>query len=723
MKHAIVCVLGLLIPIAALGAALEPALGEEPLHYPETRQVPFVETQFGEAVADSYRWLEDDVRTSPSVASWVAAQNAVSNDYLKTLPGRDIFAARMRELFDHERMGVPRKAGTSYFYTRNTGLQNQSTLWVREGMADQARLLIDPNGWAADGATALAEWTPSDDGRFLAYAVQDGGTDWRIVRVIDVTSGRTLSDEIRWVKYSESVAWKGDGSGFFYSRFAAPAPSAAFQATTTDQTVYFHAIGTSQDEDRTIYATPDRPEYGHGAQVTDDGRYLVITSSKGTDPRNDVSVARITKAGVGPFTPLATGLADDWTLAGTVGSRFWFRTDRDAPRGRIAVVDVDAKPLRFDPVVPETADTLVGASLVGERLILAYLGDAKSEAALYELDGRRVGAVTLPDIGTAGGYSGKAGDGETFYSFSGFTQPATVYRYNSETNRSNLFFAPDLSFDPAAYETNQIFYPSRDGTKIPMFIVSRKGLAGPRPTLLYGYGGFNVSVTPGFNAVRLAWLEAGGALAIANLRGGGEYGKEWHDAGRLQRKQNVFDNFIAAAEWLIAQGITSKEQLAIQGGSNGGLLVAAVVNQRPDLFAAALPAVGVMDMLRFNRFTAGRYWTDDYGDPAVEADFRVLRAYSPYHNLRHGVSYPAILVTTADTDDRVVPGHSFKYTAALQAADLGHKPRIIRIETRSGHGSGKPIDKTIAEAADQWAFAARWTGLAVGGSAGKAVAR
>lgn len=709
MNRILLGALALLVPATAIA--------EGPLAYPKTETVPVSETQFGEAVADPYRWLEGDVRTEPKVRDWVTAQNAVSEAYLKALPGRDVFAERMRALFNYERMGVPRKAGARYFYTRNAGLQNQSTLWVREGLTGAPRQLIDPNAWAADGATALAEWTPSDDGRFLAYAVQDGGTDWRIIRVIDVATGKTLPDEIRWAKYSGGVAWKPDGSGFFYSRFAAPAAGDKFQALTTDQTVYFHKIGTAQDADAKIYATPDKPKYGHGAQVTDDGRYVVVTSAQGTDPRVEVHVAKLTKTGVGPFRAIVSGLENNWSLAGSVGRNFWFETDKGAPRGRIARVDVDAKTMRFEPVVPEKAETLVGASLVGSRLIVAYLGDAKSEAALYELDGRRVGPITLPDIGTAGGFGGRTGDSETFYSFSGFAQPATVYRYDTATNRTSVFFAPKLAFDPSAFETQQVFYASKDGTKIPMFVVRKKGQSGPAPTILYGYGGFNVSMTPGYSATRLAWLEQGGVLAIANLRGGGEYGKDWHDAGRLSRKQNVFDDFIAGAEWLIAQGITSKTQLAIQGGSNGGLLVGAVVNQRPDLFAAALPAVGVMDMLRFNRFTAGRYWTDDYGDPAVEADFKVLRAYSPYHNIRSGLAYPAILVTTADTDDRVVPGHSFKYTAALQAADLGEKPHIIRIETRAGHGSGKPIDKTIAEAADGWAFAAKWTGMTVGAKA------
>jgi prolyl oligopeptidase len=686
---------------------------DAPLSYPRTAIVPVVETQFGDAVADPYRWLEGDVRTEPAVRAWVSSENAVTEAYLERLPGRDIFAARMKALFDFERQGVPRKAGTRYFYTRNAGLQNQSALWVRDGLDGTPRLLIDPNGWAKDGATALAEWSPSDDGTMLAYAVQDGGTDWRTIRLIDAATGRLLPDEIKGAKFSGGVAWKPDGSGFFYSRFPAPAAGATYQGLSLNQAVYFHAIGTAQDKDIKVYATPDKPKYGHSAQVTDDGRYLLVTSSEGTDPLAEVRVARLDGKAI-RFKIIVAGLTNNWDLAGSVGSKFWFVTDKAAPRSRIVMVDVSTPKPVFTPVVPQGDDTLVGASLVGRRLIVAYLGDAKSEAALFELDGTRVGAVPLPDIGTANGFGGRTGDSETFYSFSGFAAAPTIYRYDMATNQSRVFFQPKLAFDPAQFETEQIFYPSKDGTRIPMFIIRKSGLgAGPHPTLLYGYGGFNVSVTPGFSATRLAWLEQGGIVAIANLRGGGEYGKAWHDAGKRALKQNVFDDFIAGGEWLIAQGITRPAQLAIQGGSNGGLLVGAVVNQRPDLFAAALPAVGVMDMLRFNRFTAGRYWTDDYGDPAVEADFRVLRGYSPYHNIRGGKDYPAILVTTADTDDRVVPGHSFKYTAALQAAAIGDKPHLIRIETRAGHGSGKPIDKIIDEAADQWAFIARWTGMTV----------
>jgi prolyl oligopeptidase len=700
MRRALIIFALLSSPIFA-----EPA-PERPLpSYPHTRATDLVDPQFGDNVADPYRWLENDVRVDPEVQTWVAGQNKVTEAYLDTLPGRDIFAARMKTLFNFERYGVPRKAGRRYFYTRNDGLQNQSVLYVRDGLDSAGRILIDPNKWAKDGATALAEWVPSDDGNFLLYAIQDGGTDWRTLRILDVARGETLDDQIKWVKFS-SLAWKKDGSGFFYSRFAEPKEGAAFQSLNVNQSVYFHKLGTQQREDVLIYATPDRPKLSHAAQVTDDGKYLLITSSQGTDDRFELHVASLDDR-------LIKGLDHNWELAGSVGSKFYFLTNKDAPRGRLVTLDAAKRNARASQIVPQTADTLVGASLVGDRMILAYLGDAKSEAELWTLDGKMIAPIALPDIGTAAGFGGKGGDDETFYSFSSFATPPTIYRFNTATQKAEIFATSKVAFNPADYVTDQKFYTSKDGTKVPMFIVKRKDTIGPAPTLLYGYGGFNVAVTPGFSATRLAWIEQGGVLAIANLRGGGEYGASWHDAGRLARKQNVFDDFIAGGEFLIAQGITAKGKLAIQGGSNGGLLVGAVVNQRPDLFAAALPAVGVMDMLRFNRFTAGRYWVDDYGDPGKAADFKVLRAYSPYHNIRSGADYPAILVTTADTDDRVVPGHSFKYTAALQAAAIGDKPHLIRIETRAGHGSGKPTDKIIAEAADQWAFIAKWTGLTV----------
>jgi prolyl oligopeptidase len=711
MRRALVVTAALLIP-----AALAAAPPERPLpSYPHTRADTLVETQFGEAIADPYRWLENDVRTDADVRDWVTHENGATEAYLKNLPARDVFAARMKTLFNFERYGTPRKGGSQYFYTHNSGLQNQSLLFVRDGFDAPGRVLIDPNAWAKDGATALAEWMPSDDGKRLVYAVQDGGTDWRTLRVIDVASGTLLADEVKWVKFS-GLAWTKDGSGFFYSRFAAPKAGQAFQSLNINQTIWFHRIGTDQSADAKIYATPARPKLGHSAQVTDDGRYLVITSAAGTDDRYELHVARLGEKTL-KVRPLVAGLDHNWELAGSVGGTFWFLTDNDAPRQRLVTLDADHPRTKLRQIVGERAETLVGASLVGDRMILAYLGDAKSEAQLFTLDGKLIQSIDLPDIGTAAGFGGKGGDSETFYSFSSFAVPPTVYRFDTATGKTSIFARPQVAFKPEDYVTDQIFYASKDGTRVPMFIVRRKDSMGhgPVPTLLYGYGGFNVSVTPGFSAGRLAWIEQGGAFAVANLRGGGEYGKDWHDAGRLARKQNVFDDFIAAGEYLISSGVTSKGKLAIQGGSNGGLLVGAVVNQRPDLFAAALPAVGVMDMLRFNRFTAGRYWVDDYGDPAVEADFKVLRGYSPYHNIQGGKDYPAILVTTADTDDRVVPGHSFKYAAALQAAKIGDKPHLIRIETRAGHGSGKPTDKVIAETADEWAFIAQWTGLDVKG--------
>ncbi len=697
----------------AVALTLMPATATARPDYPVTPKGDVVETHFGERVADPFRWLENDVRVDPKVRDWVTAQNRVTDAYLATLPRRAQFESRIRELYNFERMGTPRKAGSRYFYSRNTGLQNQSTLWVRDGLSGDGRMLLDPNTWAKDGATALAEWAPSDDGRYLAYAVQDGGSDWRTIKVVDATTGRELPDRVEWAKFT-SIAWKPDGSGFFYSRFEKPAEGAKFQSLNLNQQVWFHRIGTAQTVDKLVYTTPDTPKRGHGAQVTDDGRWVVISTWEGTDPKAEISVARLTADGVGPVRKLIAGLEHNWDLAGSVGDDFWFVTDKGAPKGRIVRVNVAAKAPKFAPVIAETTDTLVGASLVGKRLVVAYLGDAKSEAELYELSGRKVGTVPLPGIGTAAGFGGKTGDSESFFTFTGFTTPATVYRYDSATNTATPFFQPKLAFDPAQYETQQVFYASKDGTKVPMFVTRKKGATGPAPTLLFGYGGFNISMTPGFSATRLAWIEAGGAFAVANLRGGGEYGKAWHEAGKRANKQNVFDDFIAAGEYLIAQGITTNRQLAIQGGSNGGLLVGAVVNQRPDLFAAALPAVGVMDMLRFDRFTAGRYWVDDYGSPSVEADWRVLRAYSPIHNIASGKDYPAILVTTADTDDRVVPGHSFKYAAALQTAKLGDRPHLIRIETRAGHGSGKPTDKIIAEAADQWAFIAKHTGMGGG---------
>ncbi|MBB6228200.1 prolyl oligopeptidase [Polymorphobacter multimanifer] len=669
--------------------------------YPVTATGPVAETLHGERIADPYRWLEDDVRTSPAVAEWVAAQNKVTGAYLATLPERDAIAARLKALWDYERFGVPRVRGGVQFYTRNSGLQNQAVLYAGD------KVLIDPNPWAADGATALAEWEPSPDGKHLLYAVQDGGSDWRTVKVRDVATGADLADRIEWVKFS-GLAWTKDGKGFFYSRFAAPAKGQEFQSENLNQQVYFHALGTPQSADRLVFATPENPKWNNSAEVSEDGRWLVITSSEGTDERFQVTVADLA-SGEAPRT-LIKGLEHSWGLAGSEGDTLFLTTNKQAPRYRL--VAMNARTGAMTELVAEGPDTIVGAAKLGNRFVIETLADARSKVRLHEATGALVGEVPLPGIGSVTGFEESA-DGVTHFSFSSFATPATIWRYDARSNAASVLRQPKVAFDAADYVVRQMFFTSKDGTRVPMFVSHRKDLdpAKTHPALLYGYGGFNISLPPGYSASRLAWMAMGGIFVQANLRGGGEYGAAWHDAGRLANKQNVFDDFIGAGEALVKAGLTSPAQLAIQGGSNGGLLVGAVVNQRPDLFAAALPAVGVMDMLRFDKFTAGRYWIDDYGDPAKAADFKVLRTYSPYHNIKAGTPYPAILVTTADTDDRVVPGHSFKYAAAIQAAKLGPKPQLIRIETRAGHGSGKPTDKIIAEAADLWAFAGYWTGL------------
>ncbi|WP_338244123.1 prolyl oligopeptidase family serine peptidase [Aurantiacibacter hainanensis] len=678
--------------------------------YPETRKGDLVETLFGEQVADPYRWLEDDVRNNPEVAGWVERQNAVTDAYLEGLPARDWFKRRIGELFDFERYSVPVERGGRYFYTGNTGLQNQSPLYVRDSLDAEPRLLIDPNEWAADGATALGGWVPSPDGRKLLYSVQDGGTDWRILHVLDVDTGEQLGEHIRWAKFT-GLAWVGN-DGFLYSRFPEPEAGGDFQALNMDQAVYYHALETGQDEDRLVFATPDHPERNHVAQTSTDGRWAVIMSSTGTDARYEVHVIDL-EAGWDP-QPLVTGFENSWRPVDSLGSRLFFVTNKDAPLYRLVSYDMDAPEAGWTEVIAEREQPIADAALVGGKLVIEYLEHASSAAYVHGLDGELVREIDFGGIGSASGFYGSPDSPEMFYAFSSFNRPATIYRYDIASGDSTVFAEPELSFDPDDFVVEQRFYESRDGTRVPMFIMRRADVADSGkavPTLLYGYGGFDVSLTPGFSTSRLAWVEAGGAYAVANIRGGGEYGKAWHDAGRRANKQNVFDDFIAAAEYLIAQGITPQKGLAIQGGSNGGLLVGAVVNQRPDLFAAGNAAVGVMDMLRFDRFTAGRYWVDDYGYPDREEDWHILRGYSPYHNVRRGTPYPALLVTTADTDDRVVPGHSFKYIAALQDADLGDRPQLIRVETRAGHGSGKPTDKAIEEASDIAAFLAQWTGL------------
>ncbi|MDP4539722.1 prolyl oligopeptidase family serine peptidase [Qipengyuania sp. DY56-A-20] len=681
--------------------------------YPATRATDTSETLFGEAIADPYRWLENDVRTDPQVAQWVEAQNTVTDAYLETLPGTAWFKERLAELIDYERFGIPSKAGDRYFYSYNSGLMNQAQYFVRDGWDGEARLLLDPNQWSADNATALADTAPSKSGRYLAYAIQDGGSDWRTIKLLDVDTGEELSDEIEWAKFT-GISWIGD-EGFFYSRFPETGEGQDFQSLNYNQKVYFHRLGTPQSADELVYETPDAKEQGHGVGVSDDGRWAFIYSSTGTDDRNELRVIDLTERASQGWAarPLITGFDNSWSPIASVGDTVYFQTNKDAPRYRIVRADLTADALEWEEVVPQSDQPISGASIIGDRLVVEYMKDASSRAVYFDLDGKQTGALDLPGIGSVGGLNGEPGDSETFYSFTSFNQPGAIYRLDVETGERTVFAEPEVAFEPEDYRVEQVFYPSKDGTRVPMFIVRHKDSTGPSPTLLYGYGGFNISLTPGFSPTRLAWLEAGGTFALANIRGGGEYGKEWHDGGRLNNKQNVFDDFIAAGEYLKANGYTGPDGLAIQGGSNGGLLVGAVVNQRPDLFDAGNAAVGVMDMLRFDRWTAGRYWVDDYGYPDREADFRVLRSYSPLHNIRSGVDYPALLVTTADTDDRVVPGHSFKYTAALQAAELGEEPQLIRIETRAGHGSGKPTDKIIDEYGDILAFLAHHTGLEV----------
>ncbi len=684
-----------------------------PLAYPATERGDTVETIFGEAIADPYRWLEADVRSDAKVAKWVADENAVTEAYLETVPGRDWFGKRIAALMDYERFGVPHKFGNRYFYTGNTGLQNQSPLYVQDGLDGTRRLLIDPNAWAKDAATALSDWQPSPDGSKLLYSVQDGGTDWRILKVLDVASGAETGDEIRWAKFT-GLAWVGE-EGFLYSRFPEPEEGKDFQALNYDQAIYFHKLGTPQNDDEKVFSTPGHRERGHTAAVSDDGRWAFVSSATGTDARNELQVIDLSQRKTLGWAskPLIAGFDNDWSPIDTVGSTLYLKTNSDAPTYRVVKVDLSAEAPNFETVIAARPEPIDSVSIVGDRLIVTYLKDAASRAEVFMLDGKPDRVIELGGIGTAAGFAGRPGDPETFYSFSSFNQPTAIKRIDLSTGESAPFATPELALDPAKYAVDQVFYPSKDGTKIPMFIVKRKDVTGPAPTLLYGYGGFDISLTPGFSATRMAWIDAGGVFALANIRGGGEYGKAWHDAGRLNNKQNVFDDFAAAGDWLKANSVTTDDGLAIEGGSNGGLLVGAVLNQRPDLVDAAHAAVGVMDMLRFDRWTAGRYWVDDYGYPSKEADFKVLRAYSPYHNIRSGVDYPATLVTTADTDDRVVPGHSFKYTAALQAADAGDEPHLIRIETRAGHGSGKPTDKAIAEGADVLSFLARWTGLDV----------
>ncbi|MFM1801961.1 MAG: hypothetical protein RJA81_1313 [Planctomycetota bacterium] len=679
--------------------------------YPQTRKSDTVHEYHGTKVPDPYSWLEDD--NSDETKAWVEAQNKVTFGYLESIPERAAIAKRLTELWNYEKFGVPFEEGGRYFFSRNDGLQNQSVLYWTDSLDAEPKVLIDPNSMSKDGTVALAGVSVSKDGKYIAYGIAEAGSDWNRWKIREVATGKDLDDELNWIKFS-SAAWNKASDGFYYGRYPEPQPGQDLTQSNYFQKVYFHRVGTAQSEDVLVWEDPENKDWRASAEQTEDGRFLLVTIGKGTDDKFRLLFKDLYKRDARPPQHFLGNFDADYTLIDNDGPIFFFRTNKDAPRGKVIAVDVfNPEPANWKTLIPEAEETLEGVSLVGDRFIAQYLKDARSQVRLYEIDGKPAGEVAFPGIGTASGFRGRRQDKETFYSFTTFTSPAAIYRYDVATGKSSLFRQPKLAFDPADYVTEQIFYTSKDGTKIPMFISHKKGLKkdGATPTYLYGYGGFNISLTPSFSPANLAWMEAGGIFALANLRGGGEYGEAWHQAGTKLNKQNVFDDFIGAAEWLIKNGYTKSEKLAIGGGSNGGLLVGACITQRPDLYGAALPAVGVLDMLRFHKFTIGWAWIDDYGSSDNADQFKALFAYSPLHNLKPGTSYPATMVTTADHDDRVVPAHSFKFAAALQAAHAGENPTLIRIETRAGHGAGKPTSKMIEEAADKWAFLVKSLGM------------
>lgn len=685
---------------------------------PQTKRIEHVDNYFGTDVADPYRWLEQDVRENKDVADWVAEQNRHTAAFLNKIPERERINKRITELWTFEKYSTPFKAGGRIYFFKNDGLQNQYVLYVQKDAHSEPEVLLDPNTWSTDGTVALSGQTFSDDGRYMAYAVQDAGSDWKVWWIMDLKTRERLPEQLKWIKFN-SPAWTPDGRGFFYAKFPEPQAGAEFQNLNVNQAVYYHQVGTSQSEDILVFHRPDHPEWGYQCSVTDDGSYLVITVHVGTDNRYRIFYKDLRES-YGQPKILVDHFENEYSFIANDGPIFYFQTDLDAPRKRVIAIDTRAvpnviefqkestlgTPVPYKEIIPQQTETLVDVSLVGNLFFVESLKDAKTQVALYRPDGTFLRNIEFPGIGSASGFSGKRSDTETYYSFSSFDTPPSIYRYDIFTGEAELIRQAKVDFNPADYEVKQVFYNSKDGTRVPMFVVHRRGLKldGNAPTLLYGYGGFSIPLTPGFSISRLAWMEMGGVFALANLRGGGEYGEDWHKAGTKLNKQNVFDDFIAAAEWLVANNYTQPKKLAIQGGSNGGLLVGACMTQRPDLFGACLPSVGVMDMLRFQKFTAGRYWVDDYGSSDNPEEFQALHKYSPYHNIRSGACYPPTLILTADTDDRVVPGHSFKFAAALQQAQSCDNPILIRIETRAGHGAGKPTSKMIEELTDQWAF-------------------
>lgn len=678
---------------------------------PATRREDVTDDYHGAHIADPYRWLEDD--NSSETKAWVKAQNEVTFGYLKTLPRRDEIKARLTQLWNFERIGRPFARGGRWFFMRNSGLQNQSVLYTAASLDGEPSVLLDPNTMSDDGTVSLVDHEPSEDGKLLAYSTSTGGSDWQEIRVRDIATGKNLADRVRWVKFS-GISWMKDGSGFFYSRYDEPKKGAALTEKNEFQKLCFHKLGDAQSKDAVVYERRDHPDWGFGGHVTEDGRYLVIQIWKGTEPKNRVFFKDLTASDTNVLELLPDADAK-YDFIDNDGSVFLFLTDLDAPRRRVIAIDVTRSARKeWREIVPQAKDNLEEASTVGGQLFCSYLQDAKSTVKCFDCTGRFIRDIVLPGIGSVDGFGGERKDKQTFFSFGSFTEPGAVYRLDLASGASSVWRKPKVGFDAGAYETTQVFYSSKDGTRVPMFIVHKKGikLDGRNPLLLYGYGGFEISLTPGFSVSRAVWLEMGGVFAQPNLRGGGEYGREWHEAGIKTKKQNVFDDFVAAAEWLIARGYTSPDKLAIQGGSNGGLLVGASMTQRPELFAAALPEVGVMDMLRFHHFTIGWGWKSDYGSSEDAGEFKALLAYSPLHNLKPGTRYPATLVMTADHDDRVVPAHSFKFAATLQHCQAKDDPPVlIRIETSAGHGAGTALNKVIEETADKWAFLAKALGM------------
>ncbi len=670
------------------------------LTYPEAARVDTTDVYFGTQVSDPYRWLEND--TSAATAAWVEAENKVTNEYLSHIPFRTSLLERMTKLADYEKIGTPFKKHGKYYFSKNDGLQNQNVYFVQDSLTGTPRVFLDPNKLSDDGTVALTGLSFSNDGKYAAYTISRSGSDWVEIYVIDLATGQLLNDHLLWAKFS-GASWKGDG--FYYSAYDAPTKGKEFSNVNENHKIYYHKLGTPQSTDKLVYQNPAEPKRFYSAGVSEDERILFLFES-GAGRGNNLFVQNLTKPNAA-FVPLTTDMDYEYSPVEVIGDQIFIQTNYQAPKGRIMVADINRPELaNWKELVPESEPVLSGSQVIGGKLFLTYDQDASSHAYVYGLDGKQIQEITLPTLGSVG-FSGDKDDKECFFSFTSFTFPGSTFKYDMDSNTYELFRAPKVDFVPADFETEQIFFTSKDGTKVPMFLTYKKGLKknGKNPVYLYGYGGFNHSLNPGFSTGRIPFLENGGIYAQVNLRGGGEYGEEWHVAGTKMQKQNVFDDFIASAEYLINNKYTNPEKIAIVGGSNGGLLVGACMTQRPDLFRVAIPQVGVMDMLRYHKFTIGWNWASDYGTSEESAEmFQYLKGYSPLHNLKPGTKYPATLVTTADHDDRVVPAHSFKFAAMLQACNDGTNPTLIRIETKAGHGSGKPLAKILEEQADTYAF-------------------